>query len=252
MYGKNKIVCIAGKNKCSIDFLKFTAKKIKKKNILVLPNKSDKGKLTWQPSLRSYAKKNNFKITNIKSLYKIKDLIFISIEFEEIIKINRFKSKELFNFHFSLLPKYRGCHTNFFQIYFGEKYSGVTLHKIDDGIDTGPIISNIKFKINDNDNAFINYKKLMKNSFLLYKKNFVNIIYKRYKEKKQNNKKSSYFTRNSVNYDKMKYFNIKKIDLKLFYKIKAFIFPPLQLPFVNTKLVKNIRLLNKKIVITYD
>ena len=50
----------------------------------------------------------------------------------------------------------------------------------------------------------------------------------------------------------MKYFNIKKIDLKLFYKIKAFIFPPLQLPFVNTKLVKNIRLLNKKIVITYD
>ena len=160
--------------------------------------------------MRSYAKKNNFKITNIKSLYKIKDLIFISIEFEEIIKINRFKSKELFNFHFSLLPKYRGCHTNFFQIYFGEKYSGVTLHKIDDGIDTGPIISNIKFKINANDNAFINYKKLMKNSFLLYKKNFVNIINKRYKEKKQNNKKSSYFTRNSVNYDKMKYFNIKK------------------------------------------
>ena len=104
MYGKNKIICIAGKNKCSIDFLKFTAKKIKKKNILVLPNKSDKGKLTWQPSLRSYAKKNNFKITNIKSLYKIKDLIFISIEFEEMIKINRFKSKELFNFHFSLLP----------------------------------------------------------------------------------------------------------------------------------------------------
>ena len=44
MYGKNEIICIAGKNQCSIDFLKFTAKKIKKRNILVLPNKSDKGK----------------------------------------------------------------------------------------------------------------------------------------------------------------------------------------------------------------
>ena len=43
MYGKNEIICIAGKNQCSIDFLKFTAKKIKKRNILVLPNKSDKG-----------------------------------------------------------------------------------------------------------------------------------------------------------------------------------------------------------------
>lgn len=251
MYGKNKIICIAGKNQCSIDFLKFTAKKIKKRNILVLPNKSDKGKLTWQPSLRSYAEKNNFKITNLKSLYKIENLIFISIEFEELINLKNFKSKELFNFHFSLLPKYRGCHTNFFQLYFGEKNSGVTLHKIDNGIDTGPIISNIKFKININDNALVNYKRLMKSSFLLYKKNFVKIIKNNYKEKKQNNKRSTYFSRSSVNYDKMKHFSIKNMNLKFFHRIKAFIFPPLQLPVVNSKLVKNIRLINKKIVLTY-
>lgn len=251
MYGKNKVICIAGKNQCSIDFLKFTAKKIKKRNILVLPNKSDKGKLTWQPSLRSYAEKNNFKITNLKSLYKIENLIFISIEFEELINLKNFKSKELFNFHFSLLPKYRGCHTNFFQLYFGEKNSGVTLHKIDNGIDTGPIISNIKFKININDNALVNYKRLMKSSFLLYKKNFVKIIKNNYKEKKQNNKRSTYFSRSSVNYDKMKHFSIKNMNLKFFHRIKAFIFPPLQLPVVNSKLVKNIRLINKKIVLTY-
>ena len=252
MYGKNEIVCIAGKNQCSIDFLKFTAKKIKKRNILVLPNKSDKGKFTWQPSLRSYAKRNNFKITNLKSLYKIENLIFISIEFEEIINLKNFKSKELFNFHFSLLPKYRGCHTNFFQLYFGERNSGVTLHKIDNGIDTGPIISNIKFKININDNALVNYKRLMKSSFLLYKKNFVKIIKNNYKEKKQNNKRSTYFSRSSVNYDKMKHFSIKNMNLKFFHMIKAFIFPPLQLPLVNSKLVKNIRLINKKIVLTYQ
>ena len=251
MYGKNKVICIAGKNQCSIDFLKFTAKKIKKRNILVLPNKSDKGKLTWQPSLRSYAEKNNFKITNLKSLYKIENLIFISIEFEEIINLKNFKSKELFNFHFSLLPKYRGCHTNFFQLYFGEKNSGVTLHKIDNGIDTGPIISNIKFKININDNALVNYKRLMKSSSLLYRKNFVKIIKNNYKEKKQNNKRSTYFSRSSVNYDKMKHFSIKNMNLKFFHRIKAFIFPPLQLPVVNSKLVKNIRLINKKIVLTY-
>ena len=252
MYGKNKVICIAGKNQCSIDFLKFTAKKIKKRNILVLPNKSDKGKLTWQPSLRSYAEKNNFKITNLKSLYKIENLIFISIEFEELINLKNFKSKELFNFHFSLLPKYRGCHTNFFQLYFGEKNSGVTLHKIDNGIDTGPIISNIKFKININDNALVNYKRLMKSSSLLYRKNFVKIIKNNYKEKKQNNKRSTYFSRSSVNYDKMKHFSIKNMNLKFFHRIKAFIFPPLQLPVVNSKLVKNIRLINKKIVLTYQ
>ena len=120
MYGQNKIVCIAGKNKCSIEFVKYISKYIPKKNILILTNKSDKGKNNWQPSLKKYANEKNFQITNLKKLYVIDNLVFISIEYEAIININKFSSKELFNFHFSLLPKYRGCHTNFFQIYKGE------------------------------------------------------------------------------------------------------------------------------------
>ena len=80
-------------------------------------------------------------------IYINKNLIFISIEYENIINTNKFLSTELFNFHFSLLPKFRGCHTNFYQIYFGEKKSGVTLHKIDNGIDTGAIISKFNIKL---------------------------------------------------------------------------------------------------------
>ncbi len=252
MHGNKKFICIAGKNQCSIDFLQYTSSKIDKKNILVLPNKSDKGKSGWQPSLREYAKKNKFKITKLSKLYNINNLILISIEYENILNVDKFNSKELFNFHFSLLPKFRGCHTNFYQIYYAEKNSGVTLHKIDKGIDTGQIISKIKFKIKSNDNAIINYKKLMKYSFLLYKKNFKSILNKNYKQKKQNNKKSSYFSRNSINYKKMKYFNIKRMNLKRFNQIKAFIFPPFQLPIVNSKIVKNIRLNKKKYIFTYD
>ena len=36
-------------------------------------------------------------------------------------------------------------------IFNGEKYSGVTIHKIDNGIDTGEIIYQLKFKINFGD-----------------------------------------------------------------------------------------------------
>ena len=107
---------------------------------------------------KKFARKNKYKLTKINNLYTIDNLIFISIEYESIINIDKFLSKELFNFHFSLLPKYRGCHTNFFQIYNGEKISGVTLHKIDNGIDTGPIIDQLKFSINKNSNAYKNYK----------------------------------------------------------------------------------------------
>ena len=31
MHGNNKFICIAGKNKCAIDFLKYTSSKIDKK-----------------------------------------------------------------------------------------------------------------------------------------------------------------------------------------------------------------------------
>ena len=143
----NLYFCIAGKNECAINFVKFLSKKIIKENILILPNDSDNGLDNWQPSLKKFAKKENYEIVSLKRIYKIKKLIFISIEFEKIINTDKFISKELFNFHFSLLPKYRGCHTNFFQIFNGEKYSGVTLHKIDKGIRTGSIIDNVKFRL---------------------------------------------------------------------------------------------------------
>ncbi len=252
MFGQDKVICIAGKNKCAIDFVKFINLVVPKKNILILNNKSDDGKDNWQPSLKKFAIKNKYKTIEIKNLYNINNLIFISIEYESIIKIDKFLSKELFNFHFSLLPKYRGCHTNFFQIYNGEKFSGVTLHKINKGIDTGPIIDQIKFTINKNSNAFDNYNNLMKTAVKLLKKNFKRLLNNRYNTRKQVLKKGSYYSRKSVNYKKMKYFNLKKLDLKNFNKIKAFIFPPLQLPFLNNKKISDIKFLNNNFKITYD
>ena len=252
MFGQNNIICIAGKNQCSIDFLKYVSSKISKNNILVLPNKNDRNKDSWQPSLKKYALDKKYKITNISNIYKIKNLIFISIEYENIIDIDKFLSKELFNFHFSLLPKFRGCHTNFYQIFNGEKYSGVTLHRIDNGIDTGPIIDQIKFKIKINDNGYDNYLILMKKSVNLLKKNFKNILLKNYKLRNQKINDGSYFSKKSVNYKKMKIFNINKIDTMHFNMIKAFIFPPFQLPIVNKKKVSNIKYLSKKIKIIYD
>jgi len=241
-------ICIAGKNECAINAIKTLAKfKIKKKDICVLPNKSDKGKDTWQPSLKKFASKNRFKIVNLKNLYKIKNLIFFSLEYEKIINVNKFKSNKLFNLHFSLLPKYRGCHTNFYQIYNGEKYSGVTLHKINNGIDQGDIIDRKKFRIKLNDTAYDNYIKLMQCSVFIFKKNILNILKSKYKTKKQNLSGGQYFSRDSVNYKKILKFNMKKPTLKLHNKIRSLIFPPYQIPIVNGVSVKRSLYKNNKI-----
>ena len=46
----------------------------------------------------------------------------------------------IINVHPSLLPKYPGCHPHEDVLTAKEKESGMTIHWVDDGIDTGPII----------------------------------------------------------------------------------------------------------------
>ena len=121
MFGTNKTICIAGKNQCAIDALNFVIKNFKKHKLLSLPNKSDRGNDGWQKSFKKFSLEKKIKIIKLEQLHKINNLYFFSLEYEKIINLNKFKSKNLFNFHFSILPKYRGCHTNFFQIYYGEK-----------------------------------------------------------------------------------------------------------------------------------
>ncbi len=251
MYGKNKTICIAGKNSCAIEALKFTIKNYKSFNIVALPNKSDNGNDTWQKSFKKFAKKKNIKVINLNYLYKLKNLYFFSLEYEHILNIDKFNSKNLYNLHFSLLPNYRGCHTNYYQIRDGEINTGVTIHYIDKGIDTGDIIDNIKYKIGINDTAYDNYQKLLKYSVILFKKNLKKILQNKHKRTKQNLKKGSYFNRKSINYKKIT--NIKKIEnnLKTHNMIRSLIFEPFQLPNYNGSLIKKSIFKNKKIKIIY-
>mgnify|MGYP001407787961 FL=1 len=247
-------ICIAGKNNCAIDAIKFLLKKkININRILTLPNYNDKGIDGWQPSLKKFVLKNKIKIIKLKDLYVIKELIFFSLEYEKIINIHKFQSKKLYNLHFSLLPKYRGCHTNFLQIYKGERFSGVTLHKIDNGIDTGEIIDQKRFKIKINDTAYQNYIKLMELSVKIFKRNLFKIINNNYKTKKQKLSNGSYFSRNSVNYNKISKFKVKNFNIKMHNKIRSLIFPAYQLPEVNgVKIVKSIYKNKKVNLIEYN
>ena len=76
MHGKNKTICIAGKNKCAIECLSYVIKKYKDAQILALPNSSDNGLDDWQKSFRKFAQKKRITITNLNDLYKIDNLFF--------------------------------------------------------------------------------------------------------------------------------------------------------------------------------
>jgi methionyl-tRNA formyltransferase len=54
--------------------------------------------------------------------------------------IYKLPEKGFFNFHPGPLPEYRGGDPVFQQIKNQEKYAGVTVHYLDEGIDTGPVV----------------------------------------------------------------------------------------------------------------
>jgi methionyl-tRNA formyltransferase len=77
----------------------------------------------------------------------------------EIIKMPKYGC---INIHASLLPKYRGASPIQTAILNGDQETGVTIIKMDKGVDTGDIISQEKIKISHNDTAQTLHNKLAK------------------------------------------------------------------------------------------
>lgn len=66
-----------------------------------------------------------------------------------------------YNLHFSLLPKYRGAAPVQAALLAGDNQTGVTLFRIDQGLDTGPILGSTECTIEDIDDANSLFEKLI-------------------------------------------------------------------------------------------
>jgi len=66
--------------------------------------------------------------------------IFLSAGYKPLIKQDLIDTKKCLNIHYALLPKYRGMHPVVWGILDNEEYLGWTLHEIDIGVDSGPLV----------------------------------------------------------------------------------------------------------------
>lgn len=64
------------------------------------------------------------------------------------------------NFHYGILPQYRGVNPVLAQMLAGEKESGITVHVVDENIDTGPVVMQQKILIDDRDTFGMQLQKL--------------------------------------------------------------------------------------------
>jgi len=227
------ILCIAGKNNIAVDVLIYLIEKgIDKRYILVIPNKTDDGNDGWQRSLLKKAKELGIRITTLEEVYSIENLVFLSLEFDRIINPRKFKSKNLYNVHFSLLPKYKGMYTSVMPILNNERITGVTLHKIDTGIDTGEIIAQREFEIDFMDNARDLYNKYIYHGTLLTKQYLDKILNKEFiPSKPQNPENSSYFSKKTIDFKNIK-IDLNQTAINIHNQIRAFNFREYQIPKV--------------------
>ena len=81
--------------------------------------------------------------------------------------IRKYRNKIL-NMHPALLPAFPGLNAQKQAIDYGAKYSGCTVHFVDDGVDTGPIIIQSVVKISKNDTEETLAKKILKQEHKIY------------------------------------------------------------------------------------
>ena len=83
--------------------------------------------------------------------------------------LHTFKHRVM-NIHPALLPSFPGVHAQKQALDYGVKVSGCTVHFVDEGTDTGPIILQESIKVLDDDSEESLSKKILEKEHILYPK----------------------------------------------------------------------------------
>ena len=110
---------------------------------------------TWAESLGLNVQKpeNNDELKKV--IENIKPEIVITIAYGRIIPLDLLELPKSgwINVHFSLLPRWRGAAPVQWAILTGDKQTGITVFKLDKGMDTGPVYLEQVTPINDNEKS---------------------------------------------------------------------------------------------------
>ncbi len=187
LIGVNKIntsVFISGNGTNLKNLIKFskTNNSPIKINIVISNNKKAHG--------IKYAKKNKIKIKIIDFAKKheinhlLKILKFNNIRliclagFLQILSKDFIKSfnGKIINIHPSLLPRYKGLNTHERVLENNEKFTGCSVHFVNEKLDGGEIILQKKIKIFKKDNVLSLKNRVLKEEYKLYPKSIIKIL----------------------------------------------------------------------------
>lgn len=228
-----KTVCVAGKNDIAVNVLAYLhAMEEKDFDLVVSCNRNEDGENGWQKSVRFFANKMGIKEVVLEDVYEIPDLIFLSLEYDRIIRPHLFASKQLYNIHFSALPKYKGMYTSALPILNDESEGGVTFHRIASGIDTGEIIAQKLFPLEEADTSRDLYLKCIQNGTELVISQLADVLKNACVSTPQPAAHSTYYSKAAIDYSNLT-IDINNTAYGIGRQLRAFTFREYQLPVVH-------------------
>ncbi|MCC3144587.1 phosphoribosylglycinamide formyltransferase [Halanaerobium sp. Z-7514] len=107
-------------------------------------------------------------IINILEMAEI-DLIILAgyMRILSPLFVKKYKEK-IVNIHPSLLPAFKGLNAQKQALDYGVKYSGCTVHFVDEGMDTGPIIMQAVVKVEEDDTVDDLAARILKEEHRIY------------------------------------------------------------------------------------
>ena len=191
------------------------------------PKRANRGKKIQKQPVQEFAEKNGIKVIygchlkdNIKFLNSLNLDMIIVVAFGYILPKELIKLPKLgcINLHASLLPRWRGAAPIQRSMIEGDEMTGVTIMKMNKGLDTGDIVLQDKIKINISESYTELETRLSLMGAELFEKFFKDSLFKNIMQK-QDDTLSSYAEKISKQETKIDW---KEDALKIVRRINAY------------------------------
>ncbi|VVC03241.1 Bifunctional polymyxin resistance protein ArnA [Candidatus Burarchaeum australiense] len=206
----------------------------------IVGDHKDDGRDGWQKSLAKFARGHDIPFHQPEGINEQKWYDFfakeapdflLSFQYRFIIRRQIIGSarKLAANLHFAPLPRYRGMYPIAWALLNGEKEFGVTIHEIDPGVDSGDIIAQKLFSVEESDTARTLYFKAVEKGAELFREAWPSMRGMSFRRTQQDPAKALYNPKGSIDFSR------NRMDWSLpaekaFNFARAFIFVPFQLP----------------------
>ncbi|MDE0185521.1 MAG: phosphoribosylglycinamide formyltransferase [Candidatus Poribacteria bacterium] len=120
--------------------------------------------------LRDFPNRNAFDAEISRGIDEYEAELIVLAGFMKVLQpqfVQKYRNR-IVNIHPSLLPAFPGAHPLRDALAYGVKVSGATIHFVDEGLDTGPIIAQVSVPVYDSDNEESLHARIQIEEYKIY------------------------------------------------------------------------------------